>query len=110
MAFEYLMSHYLLSCQLDEFALNIRRLDDFDYPAIPRVYEEAILVYTAASGKQIDLNGRRIRPETLERFQRVCNILASHGNDHAGALREVARDYGGSFFWWDLAMRERRPE
>ena len=110
MAFEYLMSHYLLSGQLDKFALNIRRLDDFDYPAIPRLYEEAILVYAATSGRQIDLNGRRIRPETLERFQRVGNILASHGNDHAGALREVARDYGGSFFWWDLAMRERRPE
>ncbi len=107
MAFEYLMSQYLLSCQLDEFALNIRRLDDFDYPAIPRVYEEAILVYMAATGKQVDLNGRRIRPETLERFQRVCNIIASHGNDHEGALRDVARDCGGSFFWWSLAMKGR---
>ncbi|MGD1000325.1 MAG: DUF6057 family protein [Candidatus Brocadiia bacterium] len=110
MAFEYLMSHYLLSRQLDKFALNIRRLDDFDYPAVPRLYEEAILVYTATTGKQIDLNGRRIRPETLERFQRVGNILASHGNDHEGALRDVARDYGGSFFWWSLAMRGRQPE
>ena len=110
MAFEYLMTHYLLTCQLDKFALNIRRLDDFDYPSIPRLYEEAILVYTATTGKQIDLNGRRIRPETLERFKRVGEILASHGNDHEGALRDVARDFGGSFFWWDLAMRGRRPE
>ena len=63
MAFEYLMSQYLLSCRLDEFVLNIRRLDDFDYPSIPRVYEEAILVYMAATGKQVDLtagaSGRR---------------------------------------------------
>ncbi|MGD1001710.1 MAG: DUF6057 family protein [Candidatus Brocadiia bacterium] len=110
MAFEYLMSHYLLSCQLDKFALNIHRLDDFDYAAIPCSYEEAILVYTAATGKQIDLNGRRIRPETLERFQRVCNIIASHGNDHEGALREIARADGGSFFWWSLAMKGRQPE
>ena len=105
MAFEYLMSHYLLSRQLSKFALNIGRLDDFDYPAIPRLYEEAILVYTASTGKQIDLNGRRIRPETRERFQRFCDILASHGRDREGAFRDVTIEFGGTFFWWDMAMK-----
>ena len=110
MAFEYLMSHYLLTCQLDKFALNIRRLDDFNYPAIPLLYEEAILVYMATTGKRIDLNGRRISPETLDRFQGVCRILASHGQDQQGALKAIAKDYAGGFFWWDLAMKGKQPK
>jgi hypothetical protein len=70
MAFEYLMAWYLVTGRLDKFVENIYRLDDFDYPAIPRHYEEAILLYTAMSGKIVDLHGRKVDTKTLDRFER----------------------------------------
>ena len=60
MAFEYLMAFYLLTNQFDKFMVNIERLDDFDYKGIPRVYEEAILLYSNLTKKQVEVPGRTI--------------------------------------------------
>jgi hypothetical protein len=68
MAFEYLMAWYLVTGSLDKFVENIFRLENFDYPAIPRHYEEAVLLYTAMTGKVADLHGRKVAPKTLDRF------------------------------------------
>lgn len=102
MAFEYLMAHYLLTCRLDKIAQNISRLDDFEYRGIPRLYEEALLIYTARTGELVDLHGRNIRPETTERFEDFCRIIARHGNDTASALAEVEKYHRDTYFRYYL--------
>jgi hypothetical protein len=68
MAFEYLMSSYLLTGQLDKFVQNIHRLDDFDYVQIPPLYEQALLLYMHTEKKPVDLHGRQISQLSRQRF------------------------------------------
>jgi hypothetical protein len=107
MAFEYLMAYYLLACRPDKVAQNISRLDDFEYRGIPRHYEEAILIYTAATGKPVDLHGRTIRPETMQRFADFRRIVTRHGDDVASAMIETAEDHRDTYFWYCLLRMSR---
>ncbi|UCF43513.1 MAG: hypothetical protein JSV99_00890, partial [Planctomycetota bacterium] len=68
MAFEYLMALYLLTGQLDKFVQHLHRLDDFGYAQIPPLYEQAILLYTYKTQKQVKLSGRQISQQSIKRF------------------------------------------
>jgi hypothetical protein len=101
MAFEYLMSFYLLTINLDKFVGNLGRLDDFNYVGIPRVYEEAILLYSYNTKKNVEIPGREISVESRERFNNFLKVLfGKYGNDKKAAFNELARDYGDSYFFY----------
>jgi hypothetical protein len=102
MAFEYRMALYLLHLLLDEFARELARLDDFGYPAIPRHYEEAVLVYESVSGKTVDLHGRQISEGTrraYEHFCRVLDVFHQRGN-RQGAQAVLEPDFGHTYFYY----------
>ena len=100
MAFEYLMALYLLRGQLDKFVQNLNRLDDFDYAGIPRVYEEAILLYMTNTKKTVDLRGRRISDRSRQRFNGFAQILAGYRSDRQAAMNDLAKDYGNSYLYY----------
>jgi hypothetical protein len=105
MAFEYSQVQYLLTYQIDKFieTLTLRSLKDFDYPGIPRVYEEAILVYNWAEKKNFELPGHKISVESRERFNGFCNVyITRYGGDKKLAFDAVAKDYGDSYFFYAL--------
>ena len=121
MAFEYLMAQYLLTKQLDKLVRNLDRLDDFDYPQIPRLYEEAVLLYTSHNQKPVNLKGRQISPRTHQRAQGFSDIfltLHSGGNmatardrpDRLVAFGKLANSYGDSyFFYFFLGLSGMKP-
>ena len=98
MAFEYLMTWYMLTKQLDKFTLNIRRLDDFDYPNIPPTYEQAIILYTISTGKTVDLHGRSLSPELRQQFEGLNKILEQHKTNIEQAFSHAAKEYANSYF------------
>jgi len=100
MAFEYRMAWYMLIGQLDKFIENIDRLDDFDYPEIPRLYEEAILVYVFNTRKTVNLRGRRISPQSRRRFEGFIQVLKRYGGNTQAAFNELAKSYGDSYFFY----------
>ena len=100
MAFEYLMACYLLTAQLDKFVQNLSRLDDFDYPKIPRLYEEAILIYQSATDRKVDLKGRQISLESRQRFERINQTFDRYMRNKQAAFDEMAKDYGNSYFFY----------
>jgi len=101
MAFEYLMAHYLLTGQLDKVAENIYRLDDFDYAGIPRLYEEAILLYETVKKKEADLHGRQISGDTRFRFGDFFRIYArKYRSNKKAAFNELAGGYGDSYLFY----------
>jgi len=105
MAFEYLMGFYLLTRQFDKFAGNLGRLDDFDYGGIPRVYEEAILLYNALEKKDV-LPGREISVESRERFNNFFKVfIGRYGANKSLALKELARDYSDSYLFYSIYGR-----
>jgi len=100
MAFEYLMAWYMLNRQLDEFVQNITRLDDFDYPKIPRYYEEAILTYMFKTKKAVNLHGHNISGQSVRRFRNFIQTANRHRTDKEAAFSELAKNYGDSYFFY----------
>ncbi len=102
MAFEYLMAEYLLTNQLEKFVQSLWRLDDYDYQKIPRHYEEAILIYSKVTGKKIDLHGRKISTETAERNRKFFGTLNYFTLDKKAAYNALAKDFGNSYFFYNV--------
>jgi hypothetical protein len=101
MAFEYLMAWYLLTSQLDTFVQNLHRLDDFDYPQIPALYEQAILIYEVLSGTKVDLKDRQISPQTYDLARRFSDISTRvDAGDRLMLVRLTLRDFGDSYFFY----------
>jgi len=111
MAFEYVVAYYLLTRQLDKFASVITYLDRFGYRQIPRHCEEAMLLYAATTGQEIEMAGFRIRPAAIAGFAEFRQILARHKDDLEAARLALRRDYGCSYWFYYVfseAARERR--
>jgi hypothetical protein len=101
MAFEYLMAWYLTNGQLEKFIQNLYRLDNFDYPALPKTYEEAILVYRSTRQQNTALTERPISPETMKRFNSFATIFrAKYQQDKARAEADLAAQYGDTYFFY----------
>lgn len=101
MAFEYLMAHYLLTGRLNKVAEDIYRLDDFDYSGIPRLYEEAILLYEFVQKKKADLHGRQISGDTRFRFGDFFRIYGrKYRSNKKAAFKELAGAYGDSYLFY----------
>ena len=100
MAFEYLMSSYLLTGQLDKLVDNLHRLDDFNYTQIPLLYEEAVLLYMHKEKRPVDLHGRQISRLSRQRFEDFKKIYASYGGNKEAAFQSLANAYGDTFFFY----------
>ena len=102
MAFEYLMTCYILSKDLNSFAKNIDRFKDFQYPGIPRLFEEAVLIVSSnPNGKDL-LQGKElvISGKSLQRFNIFLNFLNTYKDDKNKALREFPDDLRDSYFFY----------
>ncbi|GAG86240.1 unnamed protein product, partial [marine sediment metagenome] len=80
---------------------QLHRMDDFDYPDIPRHYEEAILICTMLSKKTVDLGNRKIKPETIRRFRDFLRICTTYPNDPQTAKKELRRKgFSDTYFYY----------
>jgi len=100
MAFEYLMAYYLLVGRVDKIAENIYRLDDFGYKTIPRHYEEAIVLYMNTTRKTVDLRGRAISRQTVERARTFSEVYRRFGNNVQAARDALDVKFGDSYFFY----------
>ncbi len=102
MAFEYLMGWLLLTRQLDKFVGNLSHLDDFEYTRIPRHYEEAILLYSYARRKTVDLHGRQISSESQQSFSEFNRILSMYASDTQAAYNHLASKHGDTYYFYHV--------
>jgi hypothetical protein len=101
MAFEYLMSWYLITKQLDKFIRNLDRLDDFNYSRIPRLYEEAILIHLYRTRKPINIYGRQLTSESKQRFDAFSQTYEKrYLRNKQAAFKELAKEYGDSYLFY----------
>ena len=102
MAFEYLMAYDLLSCSLEHFIDQLEYLKVFNYVDIPRHYEEAIILLTAASGKEtFRLPGFRFRQKTIDDFGEFMQILSTYNNDKILARRDLGK-FANTYWYYFL--------
>ena len=109
MAFEYLTAHYLLNLNLEQVVELLPGLDDFGYADIPRHCEEAVLLFQQIKNVHVELRGRKIRPETSERFQRFSEAMRGSPLATPEGQSMLARDFGDTYWYYYLKHQTDEP-
>jgi hypothetical protein len=97
MVFEYLMAYYLLTRQTSKIAEHLPRLGELGYARIPRHYEEALAVHSAATREPVP-----VRPETIKRFKAFSQQYAPLKDRKDVAVRRLAPQFGDSYFYYHV--------
>lgn len=99
MAFEYLMSYFLLSNRVVKFTENLYRIENFSYKSLPKIYDEALMIYKlGASKEQNEALGWSVSPETESRFKSYYqDYMARMGMDRDGSMK---RKYGDTYWYY----------
>lgn len=107
MAFEYMMASFLLHKNLTGFASNIHRLSQLGYTRIPVHFEEAIIIYSGVTKKNILPEGYALSTTTRERFSKYAAILNEYRNDQFLAASVLSQEFGNTFWFY---MQFNHPE
>jgi hypothetical protein len=102
MAFEYLMTYYLLSKNLDGFVKNIGRVNDFSGLAISPMWDEALVLASRLAGRPLKITGHIISEEATTRVATVTREVQKLQDNAVLARRKLAPQYGHTytFYWW----------
>ncbi|WP_036900398.1 DUF6057 family protein [Prevotella sp. S7 MS 2] len=92
MAFEYLMCQLLLSNHVVRFAEDLKLMKNFSYPAMPPIFEEALMVYkTGVDDATFAKVGYDVSMETQQRFGRFYQLVQQR--DMASLQSEFSHTY-----------------
>ncbi len=108
MAFEYMMAFCLLTGQHTPVTNSIKYLDKLDYPKdqIPKLYEQAILLYTQMIGQKANLATRKISAESLKTFQRFSQKVSATSNmTTQQASKTLADDFRNTYYYYYHFLR-----
>ena len=105
MAFEFKVANYLVWCELDSIAASVAAFREFNYPALPRLCQEALLLREIIKREKSDLHGYSISSETIESFNAFGSALKSAGIGEDGHATGTAR-FRDSYF--DYYLNESR--
>lgn len=117
MAFEFLMSYYLVSRDLQGFRNLAPRIAEITGPGYvrqaggrrtPRHYQEALVLLGDLTGSRERIAGVEIEPETVNRMARFKQILARAGGRRA-AMLETREEFGDSYFYYFAFGPEATP-
>lgn len=100
MAFEYLMSYYILTHQLDKFVANLVNLKHFTFNQLPRHYQEAILGYMGTTGIKPDTQGHSLDSQLIQKFNTFARTSNSLQANKEQAFNTLAPDYGTTYFFY----------
>lgn len=101
MAFEYVMTYYLLTKNLDAFVQNVSRVRDFPGFTITPLWDEALVLASRLAGRRVDVPGHQISSEANRRVDAVAQRAKQYGDNAELARRELFADYGHTYiFYW----------
>ena len=100
MAFEYLMSYYLLTKNLKSFVSNLHRMDDFGWREIPPLWQEAVVLAAQQTGLQAQLGDRRISPATIQHLDAAVRVINSCAGNLDLARKALRKDYEHSYIYY----------
>jgi hypothetical protein len=102
MAFEYQMASDLLTFRLGHFVKRLSELKEFNYSEIPRLYQEALIIYLQNTGQQnYKVDGKRIQYSTIAEFNNFIQILNRHDGDAVDA-RDDLKKFADTYWYFNL--------
>ncbi len=106
MAFEFMMAFYLLTGQTGKIVENIGYLNEMGYERLPQHYEEAIVIYMMGTGgKDMDLHGWKLRPETITQGAEFSRIYALNRHNIQNARDALVSNFEKSYFFYYIFER-----
>jgi len=100
MAFEYLMTYYLLAKNLPGFVKHLPLADHLDVFKVPRLWEEAIVLAAQTMGEQANLKNHPLDAAAQRQLEAMLQSLAKYQGDQQLARRKLQQDYGQSYFYY----------
>lgn len=105
MAFEYLMSYYLLTGQSEKILLNISQLNNFGYKDIPYNYQEAILINVLETQTTNPrLYGKSLSHSLKEQYRYFYRVYQDNNYDPITTYNVLKDKYRNSYFLYYLAF------
>jgi hypothetical protein len=115
MAFEYLMSMYLLDGNVQGVVELLPLVEGFSYAMPPCSYEEAALIYAVSHPGDLTVNAsgvffrnRKMSDATADKFMRLRAIMNQAGGSIERAAPVIARELPGTYFSYFLTQRGNR--
>lgn len=102
MAFEYLMTYYMLHNELVPLADNIGLAANMGYTALPTHFEEAALVYVYTKKKPLRLEGMTPNAKLSQRIKQFSQILARHQGNAGAARSELETSFKNTYFFYNV--------
>ncbi|MDE6003389.1 MAG: hypothetical protein K2G76_07880, partial [Prevotella sp.] len=93
LAYEYLMAYYLLTGDLGSFVNSVGWGDKLGYTAIPRHFQEALLLSWSISQEKAP--SVQISSDITQRFGQFCSYIKS-----PAMAREELAQYFGDTYWY----------
>ncbi len=100
MTFEYCMASYLLQGNLPKIASLAGNLDKFGYPAIPRLYEEALVMLKAVDYPHLPAMAGRINQKTFDDYIQLNLILKKYNGNFDAAEKEITGKYWNTYWYY----------
>lgn len=102
MAFEYLMTYYLLTKNLNGFVKNVPRINDFSNFSVPPMWDEALVLAGRMARRPVQVPGHVISQEAVNRVANVTRAVQQAGDNAVLARLKLAPQYGHTytFYWW----------
>jgi hypothetical protein len=106
MAFEYLITYYLMSGNIQGFLNHFADGRVFNYPRVPRHMQEAFLV-AASMGTKFDQNQLQaiVGPNTFQRFEAYQRILQNYQGNISSAKPELQKLFGDTYWFYLMYVR-----
>jgi tetratricopeptide (TPR) repeat protein len=102
MAFEYLMTYYLLAKNLTGFAENLPSTQHLPGFELSPLWEEALVMADDQSVQPLDLKGRSLNHDAERRLETIVRALAACGGNRELARSRLRDEYANSYFYYYL--------
>ncbi len=100
MAFEYLMTYYLLTKNLGGFARRLPHLADFSGGELSPLWEEAMVLWTTSQRQSPPVPAPSGWVECQQRLDQVLGVIQACGGNEDAARQQLQGDYGNSYFFY----------
>jgi hypothetical protein len=100
MAFEYLMSYYLLSSELGNFHKFLQKYGNYYYKTVPELYQQALIMYQLSMNVTEEQMGYHISNAVLNEMSQFNKILIEYKLDVRKAQKDLYKNFGDSYWYF----------
>lgn len=110
MAYDFLMTFYLLHFDLPKLAAQLPQLEKFGCREIPVHLEQALLIYQALAGTEVKLPNLQVRDSSRKRFQEFSRVMDQETQRKRNPLPALAAGFGDTYWFYYASRPSNGPE